>query len=274
MPSLLCGVPVALPEHWGTRWRLARGDGLAPRLEVRVRSGACLPPRGATGIFDGPRFWVGMDARGLEFELSNELSEARVWARWDRATSVVEVCFRSPEQPDDSQLLNEVLPELLVVHLGPFWGGAYLHASGTEAPDGVRLFLGPSGRGKSTAARLLGNAGERIFAVDRCVAFPGVKPLAAAAPWHGGHPGAGESGRLSALFVLNRVGPLGVRRLSGVEALAALTANAFLPRWWPEGLDAALGTLERVARDAPVYALCSEPDHRLVARVRRVELAP
>ncbi|MCB9598184.1 MAG: hypothetical protein H6719_36055, partial [Sandaracinaceae bacterium] len=55
-------------------------------------------------------------------------------------------------------------------------GGVVLHASGVELDDGVYLFIGPSGAGKTTAANHC--EGARAFARDRAAIYP------TASGWH------------------------------------------------------------------------------------------
>lgn len=51
--------------------------------------------------------------------------------------------------------------------------GAVLHASAVESRDRGILFLAPSGGGKSTAARILGEAGYRVLGDDSTVVCRG-----------------------------------------------------------------------------------------------------
>jgi hypothetical protein len=254
----LCGIPVEIESDEPLRWRLARSSA-QPQLRISVHPADRIPAPSGTRLFDGPHFSVWESGDRLTIHLGDS-----ALAEWLRGDGRIRILRCDPEP----QLFEEVLPELIAVHACPATGRAYLHAAGTLGAAGVQLFLGPSGRGKSTAARLLASLGAQVpFVADRCAAWIDGRPRVAAAPWHGGDEGAGAPQELSALFALERDGERGVRRLNGVEALARLTANAFLPRWWPEGLDAALTCLERLATAVPIYRLSSEPDRRLVERV-------
>jgi hypothetical protein len=270
---MLGGIPIRLEASAPTKWRLAPVGEARPELRVRITEVRSLPSPRGTRLFDGPRFWVWQDTGFLELHLLDLAGQPRIAARWKPCEELVVVsCL--PALAADQELRDEILPELLVAHLAPARGLAYLHAAGTLGPGGVRLFLGPSGEGKSTAAGLLVEGGHRLFAADRCAAWVEDRPRVASVPWHGGSAGVGDPADLAALFVLCREGQPGIRRLEGAQALAAVAANAFLPRWWPEGLEAALEAIHRVTARTPVFALCSEPDARLVHRVERaIEVA-
>jgi hypothetical protein len=266
---MLGGIPIHLEERAPVRWRLALAHGEAPELRLRVAEVLVLPSPEGSRIYDGPRFSVWEHAGGLDVHLRDVDGHPRIGARIDPLEPLVDIACLAPRDSADRQLRDEVLPELIVAHLCPLRGRAYLHASGTVGPRGVRLFLGPSGEGKSTAAQLLVRSGHRLFASDRCAAWEQDRLRAAAVPWHGGVEHCGASADLEALFVLDRRGHPGTARIEGARALEALCANAFLPRWWPEGLRQALDALHRLATRAPIFTLCSEADARLVRRVER-----
>ena len=282
----LCGLPIEIEgpaELWSALPSAA--PSASPALRVSFNEGP-PPPIAGRLLVQGRGFAVAEAHDRLELELVDRSAPGRgprLWARLDAATRRCEVVFAPsalpmkeedgsagrraeaarPEQLDDL-LIDEVLPELVVAQLWPLWGFAYLHASATLSEGRARLFLGHSGAGKSTAARLLVQAGDRPFCEDRCVARPG---LAAAAPWHGGESGAGLPAPLEGLYVLDRSGAAGPPRpLAPAEALRAILPHAFLPRWWPPGLDAALAALGKLAEEATVQRLSTSKE--------RVELRP
>jgi hypothetical protein len=271
-PTLsLCGIPVTLAAPLGVDWRLAEASGVRAVLQISVREDDVLATAAGRLLYDGPQFSVWEEGERLVIDLRDDDGRALALAAWWRSEGRVEISCRREGAVARRQLLDEVLPELLVVHIGPTLGRAYLHASGTLADTGARLFLGTSGQGKSTAAQIMvRERSERLFTADRCAAWIDEQPWTASAPWHGGARAANHREPLAALFVLERGGAPGVQPLAGAKALAALAANSFLPRWWPRGLDAALENLERLVARVPTFALCSEPDVRLAARVDAV----
>ena len=268
---LLCGVPVELSFD-ADRSQAAAGflGGLsatreAAALVVQIEERTGLPRAKGTLHFASPDFEVREEGGLLEIGL-RDAGTPVAWVRLPRRGDVT-LCLRTNLSAAELSLRDELLPELIVAHLWPLRGLAYLHAAAALASTGARLFTGPSGRGKSTAAALLAAAGEPVVCTDRCAVS--AKPAwVAAAPWHGGLASAGERLPLREVFALVRMGPPRCRRLSAAEALAALTTSAFLPRWWPAGLEAGLDALLQIARAVPVFELCSEPDQRLVRRVQ------
>ncbi len=261
----LCGLPVSLEGTYLPGWApCAETAAIAFRFDERP------PPArlGGEALLEGDG--VAVHGRGGTLEVAawnREEPDQRAWARVDVAASAVEI--RSTGERGSTWLRHEVLPELVVSHLWPLHGVAYLHASGTLHGGRARLLLGSSGAGKSTAAALLQAAGDQPFCVDRA----GVTAdWASPAPFHGGAPASGGRAPLASLFSLDRRAPPGTRRLAPPEALACLAANAFLPRWWPPGLEAGLDLLGKLAERRPIDRLSSEPDERLVERVARASL--
>ncbi len=267
MTRWLAGLPVeiAAPPGWLEVGAPAEGP---PLVCVEAEEGAPPRPEGRELLAgDG----VAVRERGgrLEaavFDRSAPARGPRAWVRLDPAERRALLVAPSPENEADRTLREESCLELVVAHLWPLFGAAYLHAASTRAEPGARLFLGSSGAGKSTAARLLVGAGDVPLGEDRCAVGEG---WAAGAPFHGGARDGGARAPLGALFALDREGPEGVERLSPARALLFLSACAFLTRWWAPGLEAGLGRLEAIARTSPLFRLSARPDGRLVELVRR-----
>ena len=273
---LVCGeiLRVEGPADLWAGCPLASDDDGPAVLEVGATERRALPAAKGQRLFDGPAFSIFEGPAGLEVELRDG-AVRRGWARFAWRTGQVEVLLCPCESAFDLRLKEEVLPELMVTHLWPLRGRAYLHASGTLRQGRARLFLGPSGEGKTTAARQLEGAGDACFGEDRCVAGCAPEPWAASAPWHGGAPGVGRPSPLAGLFVLQRRGrgheP--VRPLPPDEAMGHLVRNAFMPRWWRPGVEAAVDAVGRLARRVPAWSL-SVPIQEIAQAVRGAEARP
>jgi len=145
----------------------------------------------------------------------------------------------------DPDLLEHRIASSAVCTLLSLRGDLVLHASGVEVEGRAVLFCGPTGRGKSSLVRALGESGRRVVGEDGiCVslaggaptAFPGARGIRVRRRGESGgvspdlvpDPGPGEPSPspLAAIVLLReRGGALDVEALEPVRALPLLTPN-------------------------------------------------
>lgn len=164
------------------------------------------------------------------------------------------------------------LDELLIVHYLSQGHGVEVHACGIEDRDGRGyLFLGQSGAGKTTTARLWDHVGGvRILSDDRiilrlldgCLWMYGT-------PWHGeGRFSSPARARLDRIYFLAHGVANSARSLRPAAAVPRLMACSFLPFHSAAGLDFAFRFLEQATGLAPVFRLEFVPDVQVVDFVR------
>jgi hypothetical protein len=167
--------------------------------------------------------------------------------------------------------LDYPLDELLFQHRLARDGALEVHACGLFVGDRVALFIGQSGAGKSTTARLWRRhrRGTLILSDDRIVLREeGGRLVAYGTPWHGdGGFARNERGRLGAVFCLAHARRTAVRRLGVAEATALLMARSFPPPWDARALGRALDLCARTASGVPCFELAFTPDRSAVTAV-------
>lgn len=173
-------------------------------------------------------------------------------------------------QPID--VLEYPLDELLIVNLLSRGRGVEVHACGVEDSDGRGyLFVGHSGAGKSTTARLWQQAapGIRVLSDDRIILRSAEGRIwMYGTPWHGEAALACSTRTpLSHIFFLGR-GNNQVVSVRRPEAVALLMACSFLPFYHAAALDYALAFLEHVTRVIPFGELRFAVDDRVPEFVR------
>lgn len=171
--------------------------------------------------------------------------------------------------------LEYPLDELLMIHRLSRGEGVEVHAVGISDARGCgHLFLGHSGAGKSTTARLwLDRPGVRILSDDRIILRVHEGQIwMYGTPWHGDAGIASpDCAPLSDIYLLGR----GTRNerlpLSPGLAAAELFTRSFVTHHSEEGIQFTLEFLDRVAREVPCSIFKFVPDESAVEAICRAE---
>lgn len=151
--------------------------------------------------------------------------------------------------------------------------GVEVHGCGL-IDDAARahLFLGHSGAGKSTTARLWGShTGAEILSDDRIILrFNDGELWMYGTPWHGeGQFASANKGRVEQIFILQHGTANSFIPLSRSRAVGELFARSFPPFHSPKGLERTMEFLNSVAAAAPCYEFEFTPDVRSLEMVLR-----
>lgn len=175
--------------------------------------------------------------------------------------------------------LEYPLDELLIMHRLTQEQAIELHGVGIVGPNGAsNLFVGHSGAGKSTTARLWSSLHEvEILSDDRIIVREDKlrehsNPIFMyGTPWHGeANFALPQRAPLQRIFVLEHgLGNI-LTRLTRSQAVAELFARSFVPFHRHEYVESALSFLERVADSVPCYRYSFEPDQRAVEKILNV----
>jgi len=265
---------------------LALEPGLAPfaaepnangvTIAVAWTDALALPT--AAPLFHSGGLWsVFEESGGYRFYFSTpHLGVAPYKAAWfDREFTRGELVLFRPYF--DTQLpiypLEYPLDELLMIHRLACGEGVEVHAVGIvdEAGRG-HLFLGHSGAGKSTTARLWkAQSNAQILSDDRIILRPQDGRIwMYGTPWHGDAGIASpDCAPLSRLYLLEHSHTTELSCVSRGRAAAELLARSFVPHHSPRGLQFTLDFLDRVARETPCFNFRFLPDRSAVEAIRR-----
>jgi hypothetical protein len=262
-------------------------EGCASEIDIRVEWVASIPRSRAVKMFDSGTTWrlYERDA-GFGFYFNSKLFGDRPFKclltdrEFRRATlQMSEECLANCSCP--AEPLEYPLDELLIMHRLTQEKAIELHGVGIVGPNGAgNLFVGHSGAGKSTTARLWTSLQKvEILSDDRIIVRespprelqPGDDPSQICmygAPWHGeGCFALPKRAPLQRIFVLEHGHGNMLSRLSRSQMVGELFARAFVPFHRHEYVDSALSFLERVADTVPCYRYSFEPDERAVERI-------
>jgi hypothetical protein len=168
--------------------------------------------------------------------------------------------------------LEYPIDELAMMHRLALGEGVELHALGLADRDGSGyLFVGHSGAGKSTTARLwMAEEGVRLLSDDRIILRKHDDNFwMYGTPWHG-DAGIASQGRalLSSIFLLEQSPRNEIVPIAPPQAAAELFARAFVPHYLVDGIDFTLGFLQSVAQSVPCSTLRFTPTKSAVEAIR------
>jgi len=266
--------------------RLALEPGLEPFAVEPSANGVTMAvdwtdrlvmPSGSPLFHSGGLWTVFEESGGYQFYFSTpHLGVAPYKAAWfDREFNRGEVTLFRPYF--DSELpiypLEYPLDELLMIHRLACGEGVEVHAVGIvdEARRG-HLFLGHSGAGKSTTARLWkAQSNVQILSDDRIILrLRDGRIWMYGTPWHGDAGIASpDCAPLSRLYLLEHSHTTELSSVSRGRAAAELLARSFVPHHSPRGLQFTLEFLDRVARETPCFIFRFLPDRSAVEAIRR-----
>jgi hypothetical protein len=171
-----------------------------------------------------------------------------------------------PDQP--VYPLEYPLDELAVTHFLAMREGVEVHACGVLPSSGAAyLFVGQSGAGKTTMARLYQKSNQvKILSDDRIVLRRknhGVWMYGT--PWHGeAEIASPEKGRLAKIFFLRHGEKSRLVPLGKAEAVSRLFTSCFPPFYHRQTIEFILAFFDEVVKAVPCYELTFFPDERVV----------
>jgi len=246
-------------------------------IDIQVGWVSALSPTSGRALFDSGTTWR-LHAReaAFQFDFGDPIGGGEPYKRllvdsgFRRATLEMSDKYFAA-LPHMAEPLGYPLDELLIMHRLTQEQAIELHGLGIVGPDGAsNLFVGHSGAGKSTTARLWTSLHEvEILSDDRIILREDASQIFMyGTPWHGeAHFALPQRAPLQRIFVLEHGQGNVLTRLTRSQMVAELFARSFVPFHSHEYVDSALSFLERVADTVPCYRYCFEPDQRAVERV-------
>jgi hypothetical protein len=270
------GMPVALDsEHRPFLMPSTASDGCHFELDIAWTDSLDLP--NANPSFSSGGLWSAFTSEtGTKFYFSSAaVSPLPYKAAWfdpsfQRGHVVLNRSVFSRQAPVFP--LEYPLDELAMMHRLALGEGVEVHALGLSDRDGSGyLFLGHSGAGKSTTARLwMDLPGVTLLSDDRIILrHHDGKFWMYGTPWHGDAGIASpERTPLHAIFLLEQALVNEVMAVSPAKAAAELFARSFVPHYLQSGIQFSLSFLDQLTRSVSCSVLRFTPTPGAVEAVR------
>ena len=246
------------------------------RLDVDWADHLEMPP--GTPLFESGGLWSLFAERGgySFYFRTSFLGDAPYKAAWidpgfrRGRVALLRRCF------DETQAVNPLeypLDELLAIHRLSLGEGVEVHALGVaDEFNRGHLFVGHSGAGKSTSARLWQKRpGARVLSDDRIILrSESGRTRMYGTPWHGDAGLAlADSADLNAIYLLQHGTRNELSLMQPGRAAAELFARSFVPHHSADGLASTLQILDRITREIPCFLFRFVPDQSAVEMIYR-----
>ncbi|MFZ2491256.1 MAG: hypothetical protein WA208_07210 [Thermoanaerobaculia bacterium] len=246
-----------------------RSEPVDAEVQLNVRAlERALPVEGEL-LFDSGAVWrLFQRPDGFRIDCTSELfgPEPYKVATFDPTFTRGEVAIRTDALGREVDPLDYPLDEVLVSNLLGRGRGVELHSCGVIDREGRgHLFVGVSGAGKTTTARIWGD--DALVVSDDRVIVRSVNQefRMYGTPWHGeARLCSPESAPLAGVYLLRQAPETRLRSLDAAEAVARLFSCTFPLFHDATALTFTLGILADLVRSVPVRELQFTPDRTVL----------
>jgi hypothetical protein len=234
-------------------------DSAVPDTDLTVRMAPSPLPGGGELLFDSEAVWRMLRHDGMyrmEFRTPRTGDEPYKTATFDPTFTRGTILLRDDVKA--AHPLEYPLDEVLIANLLGRGRGVELHSCGVIDPEGKgRLFVGVSGAGKTTTARLWEGVARGIVSDDRVIVREEDGAMRMyGTPWHGeAELAIATSVPLTAVYLLTQANENVLEELPAAEAVAMLFRCTFPVFHDADALSFTLSFLDRIVSMVPVRRL-------------------
>ncbi|MCE5346882.1 MAG: hypothetical protein LLG13_11440 [Bacteroidales bacterium] len=162
------------------------------------------------------------------------------------------------------------LDGLILYYLTVIYGDIMIHASGVNNAGRGYLFSGISGKGKSTLAKLWGNAGAKVIHDDRLIIRKTVTgyTMYNTPVYNNDEP---RESPLNKIFIIEHGSENKLIPVHGGTAVSLILANCIQHNWDSEIIARLLGSLSIMCDTVPTMKLFFRPDRNVIDHILEYE---
>ncbi|MEA2336363.1 MAG: hypothetical protein QOE82_370 [Thermoanaerobaculia bacterium] len=251
--------------------------GVDPEITITIEPMTDAHPPAGELLFDSGAVWRAYENHGgFRIDCFSDVFGDLPYkiALFDRELREGRILVRREVFADNEEMhaLDYPLDEVLIAHFLGRGRGVELHGCGIIDRDGRgQLFVGQSGAGKTTTARVwLAEGHYEIVSDDRVIVrFVDGEWRMYGTPWHGeAELSSPLSAPLGAIHLLVQASRTELVALPPAQATAALLGCTFPPFYDADAVAFTLECLERIVGDLPVRALRFRPDRSVIDCIR------
>ncbi|MGA1823942.1 MAG: hypothetical protein ACMUIP_04690 [bacterium] len=184
-----------------------------------------------------------------------------------------ELFFADKPGPFTDPLYGPAIELLLVNYLASKKDGLIIHSCGIVRKGRGIMFVGESGAGKSTIARLWNSENDvEVLSDDRIIIRRfGSHFRMYGTPWHGDAKFASPRGaQLEQIFFLKHGHKNAVREIKGIDSVSRFLTASFPPYWDPQGVSFAMDILTSLTTHTPCMELTFKPEKSALNLVKKI----
>ena len=271
-------------DTWSLYWIFQYKEKETPDLRITVRMDPPPPARELRLLGEVSTHWhLYEDGDLYRLEVMDRVSLKpkqivmfdKTWS--EAAVHVIPLTYRAPKRLRSGWVLCDLMEPLVQWWLSSWLAlrdkGMVFHASAVAFENQGLIFIGESGAGKTTLARLCSQEKDATVLNDERIVLwrdgPGWR--VGGTPWHGELAKASaETAGLARVCLLKKAPFERFTPRSGVSFMMEIVQQAFLPVWSAEAMNRSLELIERLLHEVPSGELQFRKDPQVVEFLRNL----
>ena len=235
-------------------------------ISLRLHYGGSLPVF-ETKVFESPPIWsLYRDNNATAIKIFEHMPGYGRTLVLSRDLEKADLHFDDSSGPYSDPFFGPTL-ELLMVHYLAQGRGVIIHGCGIKLNDRGVLFVGESGAGKTTMARIWDRiSGVEVLSDDRTIVRKrGDHFVMYGTPWYGqGKFGCPSRAKLDQIFFIKHGKENSILKCNNARSVTQFLKSSFPPLWDTAGMEYSMDIFSDLAAAVPCHELSFKPDNSVI----------